>query len=336
MQPRFTIIQGGLSDTAPRAVPTAGRGPVALATQAPVAGAPKPGAWRVELRRAAELREAEIEEWRALAARTTDLDPFADPDFLATAALHVPRGHGGGVAFALAFFDGATGIERLCGVIPLALPHRMWGGPAVALWQAPLTPRAVEPVFVEGMAGDAIEAVLGHLAETNARVSLRLSGIAADGALSAGLRADRRFRIVDRAAAPSIPEAQFVTVGPRETVTRVERIAAPDRIRDAVERFLLADSHRARRPLLPDPAAASTVRVVSRLFARRGLIEVELRSDRGEVVSAAIRLGREGERVLWRSVDLDEARPAQPRSADLEIALAGAAERTASVRLVVS
>ncbi|GJE56368.1 MULTISPECIES: hypothetical protein [Methylobacterium] len=336
MQPRFTIIQGGLSETAPRAVPTAGSRPVVLVTEGPVSGSPKPGAWRVELRRPAELREAEIEEWRALAARTTDLDPFSDPDFLATAALHVPRGNGGGVAFALAFFDGATGIERLCGVIPLALPHRMWGGPAVALWQAPLTPRAVEPVFAEGTAGDAIEAVLGHLAETNARVSLRLSGIATEGELSAALRADRRFRIVDRAAAPSIPEAQFVSVGAREPVTSVERIAAPDRIRDAVECFLLADSRRARRPLLADPAAASTVRVVSRLFARRGLIEVELRSDRGEVVSAAIRLGREGERVLWRSVDLDEAQPVQPRSADLEIALAGAAERTASVRLVVS
>ncbi|GEP00165.1 hypothetical protein [Methylobacterium haplocladii] len=336
MQPRFTIIQGGLSEMAPRAVPMPGRAGLALVTDAPTAKAAAAAGWRVDVRRPAELREAEIEEWRALAARATNLDPFADPDFLATAALHVPRGNAGGIAFALVFSTNETGIERLRGVIPLALPHPMWGGPAVALWQAPLSPRPVEPVFADGAAAGAIAALLDHLAETNPRASLRLSGIAATGALLADLSADARFRVADRETHPVIPEAQFVRVGLRQTVSRIERITAPDKIRDAIERFLLADACRSRRPLLPYPAAVSTLRVVSRLFARRGLIEVELHSAFGEVVSAAIRLGREGERMLWRSANLDEALPVQPRTADVEIALVDAVERPAVIRLVVS
>lgn len=333
MQPRFTIIQGGRSEEAQTAVPVAGRPGFARVTEGTAASAQAPAGWRVELRRPAELREAEIEEWRALAARTTNLDPFADPDFLATSALHAPRGKAGGIAFALAFFTGPTGIERLCGVVPLALPHPMWDGSIIALWQAPLTPRSVEPVFADGTAADAIAALLDHLSP---HANLRLSGIAATGTLLADLSADARFRVADRQTTPSIPEAQFVSVGARETVTRIERVTAPDKIREAVERFLMADALRSRRPLLPDPAAASTVRVVARLFARRGLIEVELHSGFGEVRSAAIRLGREGERVLWRSANLDETLPVLPRAVDVEVSLAGATERPAALRLVVS
>lgn len=322
MQPRFTIIQGGLPETAPRAASPEGHPWLSLVTdETPIVDLLARRGWRVLLRRPSELRDAEIEEWRALAARRTGLDPFSDPDFLVTAALHLPLGNTGGVAFAMAFATGENGIERLRGVIPLALPNPIWGGSAVSLWQAPLCPRPVEPVFDDGAAGDAVEAVLGHLARTKPSAALRLSSLDASGDLVTALRAEARLRVETRQAPAAIPEAQFVTLASRETVSCAERITGADAIRDAVERFLLLDAQRSRRPILPDPAAASTLRVVSRLFARRGLIEVELNSAWGDVVSGAIRLGREGERVIWRSVNLDEAGPAQPRTVDIEVSL---------------
>ncbi|GEP09926.1 hypothetical protein [Methylobacterium gnaphalii] len=335
MPPRFTIIQGGLPETAPRASAAEGEGRpwLALVSDAPVTEAQAPGGWRVILRRPSELHDAEIEEWRALAARRTGLDPFSDPDFLATAALHVPRGNTGGVAFAMAYATSENGIERLRGVIPLTLPGPVRGGTTLSLWHAPLSPRLVEPVFDDEGVPDAVEAVLGHLARTRSRTGLRLTGLKASGGLVAALRADPRFRIETCRAPASIPEGQFVTLASRETVSCVERITGPDAIRDAVERFLLLDVQRSRRPILPDPAIASTLRVVSRLFARRGLIEVELNSAWGEVVSGAIRLGCEGKRVTWRSVNLDEAGPAQARTVDIEITLSTGVERAGAVGL---
>ncbi len=328
MRPRFTLIQGGLPEMAPRVVLVGGYAERESAIGAAFAGAPAPAGWRVELRRPAELREAEIEEWRALAARTTNLDPFADPDFLVTSALHMARG----IAFALAFCTGDAGIERLRGVIPLEVPHPIRSGSSATLWQAPLAPRPIGPVLADGAAGDAIAALLDHLGESGARVSLRLSGIAASGALLADLRTDARFRLVDHPVPPSIPEAQFVSVGAGNAVTRTERITAPDRIEDAVERLLLGNVH---QPQPFDSAAAMTVRVVSRLFARRGLIEVALHTARGRTVSAAIHLGRAGERVLWRSFNPDAA-PIRPLTADIEIVPAGVVKRTTPLRLVVS
>ncbi|GLS45942.1 hypothetical protein [Methylobacterium brachythecii] len=321
MQPRFTIIQGGLPETAPRAASAERRPWLSLVSDAPVADSQTPDGWRVMLRRPSELRDAEIEEWRALAARRTCLEPFSDPDFLATAALHLPRGQTGGVAFAMAYATGEGGIERLRGVIPLVLPGPIWGGASVSLWHAPLSPRLVEPVFDDGAAGDAVEAVLGHLAHVKPTAGLRLPGLDATGDLLAALRVEPRLHVEMCQAPAAIPEAQFVTLASRETVSCVERVTGADAIRDAVERFLLVDAQRSRRPILSDPAAASTLRVVSRLFGRRGLIEVELNSAGGDVVSGAIRLGREGERVIWRSANLDEAGPAQPRTVDVEISL---------------
>ena len=55
---------------------------------------------------------------------------------------------------------------------------------------------------------------------------------------------------------------------------------SPDKVspavRDAVETFLALDARTAARPIIADPAEASLVRVVTRLFARRGGLRVEL------------------------------------------------------------
>lgn len=325
MQRRFTIIQGGLSE-----------GRQAHGSEAGAWSADRVGGWRIALRRPGALDGNEIAQWRALAERAAPHDPFADPDFLAVAGRHAP---GAGLVFALAFARSGSGAERLCGVLPLDRPHPVWGGSTMRLWHPGLAPRPVVPVFDAGLAADAMEAVMRHLDARRPLPSLRLSRIAAEGVFLRALRADARLRVATRPGATAIPEGLFVGIGGRDTPSEMVRVESAEGMRDAVERFLLLDARRSRRPLLSDPAAAATLRVVTRLMARRGLAEVELGSTAGEIASGAIRLGRPGERVAWRSVHSVERDAPAPATVDVDLALSGQARGSdggARLRLVAS
>lgn len=316
MQRRFTVIQGGLS-----AEP---------ATVAP-ADAMRAERWRVALQSARDIADTEIAAWRALAEWQAAPDPFTDPDFLLTAARHATDA----IVIALAYAEFDDGRSTLAGVLPLTLPHPLRGGPA-RLWQPPLAPRPVEPLFAAASAPAATEAVIRHLQERRSRCGLHLTRLAADARILRALEADARLLCVRRLDPAPVPATSIVAIGPRRPATETESITAPAGIRDAVERFLLADARASARPILDNPAAAATVRVATRLFARRSAVRVELGLHRGTIVSGALWLGRPDRAVLWRSTAPCADIPS-PGTANLELTLADAAgseTRPAHLRLV--
>lgn len=301
MQRRFTIIQGGLAEQTRSAL----SGNTARAR-----------GWRIVLRRLTAIGEPEIAAWRALCDHQPNHDPFASPDYLLTAARHAGRGTD--IAFAFAYAETAAGGAELAGVLPLTLPHPVWGGASVRLWHPPLAPRPVQPLVPPGAASAVLDALLSHLRADRPRTVLRLGRIKADGEFLRAVASSARLHVELHPNA-AVPGPQLVAIAGKAPGAVIERVTAPDGIRDAVERYLAFDAERARWPLIADPAHSAIVRVVTRLFAQRGLASVELGSRDGAVVSGAIRLGRPGNQVLWRAIDLDEPVPVAPRSVDLDI-----------------
>lgn len=318
----FTILQGGLADTRPRSGGS---------------DAMRAAGWQVVLRRAGTLHESECAAWRSLCARLPRYDPFSDPDFLLSAARHLARP--GEVTFALAHTVAENSDPILRGVVPLVLPHAVWGGSQVRLWHPPIAPRPVDPLSEPGTGSATIEAVITHLARLRSRISLRLDRISADSRLLRDLSADRRLRVEAHPSPAPIPAGQFIEITARETPTWIERVSAVDEVRDATERFLLTDARRSRRRILADPGAATAIRVTTRLFARRGLALIELGHRGADIVSGAIHLGRPEARVLWLSVNLATAPLSLLQTSDVVVRLSEESrmsERPARLRVVTS
>lgn len=283
MAPRFTVIQGGLLE---RPEP---------ATQAISGFRESHAAWRVDLRRPVAVDAASVSAWRALLVRNAVTDPLRDPDHLLPLAQHRPAGRR--IAVALAWDrDAETGFEALRGVVPLAMPHPVLGGRA-----RPWHPVEAEgAALVETAAAEAVDralrARLGAL-----RRPIRLAGAAEPARNPVPFRpvlAARRVALPRR-----IPADSLVGVRPEGWElpgSEILAVTGPDAVRDAVETFLTLDARTAKRPIIADPAEASFVRVVSRLFARRGALRVEFLRRAGEVVAGTLHLGAGPSAVPWR------------------------------------
>lgn len=279
----FTVIQGGRSQPAAQAAALLGSGA-------------EPG-WRVDLHRAGTVDDGAVAAWRALMARNAVTDPQADPDYVLSAARHQARG--GRIAFALAWDRDATGTEALQGVVPLALPHPVWGRARARLWQPP---RLSHPAaaLIDGPRAQAVDtAIRGRLAHL--RRPLRLDAparpavpAAAPRPVLATSRADGRIRTIPTGCVVGVRPAGYEA--PRE----VEHVSDPARITAAVEAFLVLDARHAAQPIIADPSETSMVRVVSRLFARRGQMRIELARRAGELVAGTLHLGAGARAVVWR------------------------------------
>lgn len=281
MRQRFTVIQGG------------------VATERPPVIVDGPVRWQVDLRRPAEVGEAEIAAWRGLLVRAgSDTPIYADPDFLLAAAQHQAGGRD--LVFAFAWTRSAS-PEHLRAVVPLALPHPLWGNGRIGPWQPhgiPVAPTAEAASFGEMRAAlsDRLRAIRPRAVLTLAEdAPLPVSG-------GTGLRS-----VPNR---PSIPSAALVGIRPSEASVQdrpaVERISEPDRIRDAVEEFLVLDAEVSSAPIIGDPSEAALVRVVTRLFARRRQACVELTRRGGTVVAAKLSLGAGAQAVVWRKASMTE------------------------------
>ncbi|TXM73349.1 hypothetical protein FV218_11590 [Methylobacterium sp. WL69] len=271
---RFTVITGGVFGDAP------GFDGAGLADT----DARPMESWSIDLCRPGQVVPEAEAAWRALLTRTGVSDPFADPDYLQAAARHGAGGRE--VVFALAW--GRTGARRtLCGAIPLTMPNPIWGHGRIGPWQP--YGSAVTPA-VEAPHGDAVQAaLLAHLRTLRRGASLDL-------ALAAPATRPVLRPVPD---AVRIPAHNLFDVGGAGASSR-ERIVAPDRIRDAVEEFLILDAAHAAAPIIGDPSEAALVRVVTRLFARRRQAAVDLTRRDGRVVAAALHLGTGPHAVAWR------------------------------------
>jgi hypothetical protein len=285
MRQRFTVIEGGAA--APGAV---------IADAAVTGSFGGPVTWRIDLRKPLSIGEGEVAAWRALLVRSGAADPVhADPDYLLSAAQHQAGGRE--IVFALAWAVGA-GPERLGAVVPLALPHTLWGHGRIVLWQPHGT--AVAPTFATDSAAAVREALVERLRELRPRAIPMLDEPVADAPQDRA-PAPRLAALPRRA---SIPAHSLIGVraihAPAPPVT--EWISEPHRIRDAVEAFLLLDAEVSTAPIIADPSEAAMVRVVTRLFAQRRQATVALTRRDGAVVAASVTLGVGAESVIWKQV----------------------------------
>ncbi|GJE41584.1 hypothetical protein [Methylobacterium soli] len=287
MARRFTIIAGGLSNAQTRADA-------------------RPRDWRVDLTPVEGVTPETIAAWRALLTRSGAQEPhFADPDYILPAARHQAAGRD--LVFALVWGAQAHGAETLHAVVPLALPHPIWGARRAALWRPPGLAGPMTHL-IEGRYASEVEAALrANLA--SARRRLTLSDLPGGPAKNIG-RPSLQL-LPGRHAPPvrTIPAHNFVGIRAKtdRPAMEIERISEPVRIRDAVEAFLVLDARASRKPIVADPAEAAMVRVVTRLFARRRQVSVDLARHRGEIVSGALQLGAGDGSVIWRQAALASA-----------------------------
>ncbi|KAA0123802.1 GNAT family N-acetyltransferase [Methylobacterium sp. P1-11] len=283
---RFTVIQGGRSEWPDRAA----------APDSEVA--PHSETWRVDLHRPGAVDAGAVSAWRALLVRHAVDDPLRDPDHLLPLAQHRPGGRP--VAVALAWSqDRGTGRDTLRGVVPLAMPGSVLGG-RTRRWQPGGTEAAG---LVERAAAEAVDRAL------RARLGALRRPICLVGeAAPVSEPTLRRLPLAARRSAPprSVPVGNLIGIRPEGWEAAESEILAvtdPAAVRDAVETFLALDARTAARPIIADPAEASLVRVVTRLFARRGALRVEILRRAGAVVAGTLHLCAGSASVPWRRAE---------------------------------
>ncbi len=287
----FTVIQGG------QAVPDAAAigHPVARASEEAASNGHAASRWRVDLHRAGTVDDDAVAAWRALMTRSAITDPRVDPDYVLSAARHQSGGRT--IAFALAWDRDGNGRAALHGVMPMAMPHPIWGRGRADLWQPPGLPDPAA-ALIDGSRAEAVEAaVRGRLAglrrplRLGAPTRLPTQGGASRPVLAATHEGRRR----------TIPADCVIGVrAGDDAAAEVEQVSAPGLILSAVEEFLALDARHAARPIIADPSEASMVRVVTRLFARRGQMRIELARRAGELVAGTLHLGAGARAVVWR------------------------------------
>lgn len=287
MRQRFTVIEGGagaaLPDAAMEAAHDAG-----------------PAIWRIDLLRPNAMPEQRIADWRALLTRLRVPDPiFADPDYLLPAAQHQARGAEPVFAFALAATDGR---ERLEGVVPLTMPHHLWGRSRARLWQ----PAGLDvAATVNPDHRDAIrDAVTDCLRASGIRCDLDAEAVAPGISLLDRTLAPVRSARTGFSIHRDIPVKNLLGIRPASApaLPTTERIVEPGRIRDAVEEYLTLDAKVSPRPILDDPSESAMIRVVMRLFAQRRQATAEVVRRGDAVVVVRLRLGHGPHGTVWKQV----------------------------------
>jgi hypothetical protein len=252
---------------------------------------------RIVLRRPNVVEPVEIDAWRALLTRIRWPEPiYADPDYLLTAAVHQSGGRDLVFAFA---WSGQGELTRLRGVIPLSMPHGLWGNGRAQGWYppGPVVAPTIEPGFldeVEGALRAAVKAV--HPRSTLIMIPPPAVPLPEETVL-----------LSDASDAQVVPARDRVGVRLAGPWTRdgveIERITEPFRIRDAVETYLSFDARVSGNPIVRDPSASSMVRVVTRRFAQRRQTSVDFARKDGVIVAAVLRLGAGPGSIVWRQAE---------------------------------
>ncbi|WP_026597352.1 hypothetical protein [Methylobacterium sp. 77] len=256
-----------------------------------------PDDWRIDLRRPHAVEPVEAEAWRMLLTRIRWPEPiYADPDYLLTAAVHQSGGRDLVFAFA---WSGEGERSRLRGVVPLAMPHGLWGNGRAQVWYPPGP--VLAPTIEPGCLDEVETALRAAIRAVHPRSTLVLMPPPAASA-SEGERTAPRDSVTR--AIPARDRVGVRLTGPwiRDGV-EIERITEPRRIRDAVEAYLSFDAQVSGSPIVRDPSASSMVRVVTRRFAQRRQTSVDFARKDGILVAAALRLGTGAGSIVWRQAE---------------------------------
>ncbi|GJE17311.1 hypothetical protein [Methylobacterium marchantiae] len=255
------------------------------------------GDWRIDLRRPHAVEPVEAEAWRALLTRIRWPEPiYADPDYLLTAAVHQSGGRD--LVFAFAWSE-AGERSRLRGIVPLAMPHGLWGNGRAQAWYPP------GPFLAPTIEPDCHDEVEAALRAAIRAVHPRSTLVLMPPAVTVPAKAVAPLSA--QANGGGIPEKDRVGVrlaGPwTRSGVEIERITEPRRIRDAVEAYLSFDAQVSGEPIVRDPSASSMVRVVTRRFAQRRQTSVDFARKGGVIVAAALRLGSGPGSIVWRQAE---------------------------------
>lgn len=254
---------------------------------------PVAASWSIDLLRPAAVDGQAVSDWRALMIRSGIRDPLRDPDHLLPLAQHGTAGR----RIAFAFVWSAVNPDRrdLRGVLPLAMPHPLWGRGLARRWQ----PSGIADLTLsDSDAAAAVDATIrDHLSGLNQPLSLH-----GEEPLASPRQTIEKVEPSSALPIRAIPPDSMLGVRPQSfrSSAAIESVREPGQIRDAVERFLTLDAHHSSRPIIADPSEASLVRVVTRLFARRRETTVEFARQAGEIVSGTLYLGSGPARVAWR------------------------------------
>ena len=281
MAPRFTVIQGGLSEQAE---------PAELRTGKVLSRA---AGCRVDLRTFGG--EDAVSAWTDLPVRNAVAEPLREPDHLPPQVQYRSLGQGGALTLA---WNRAAGTERdaVQAAVPLAMPHPIRGGHA-HLRQ----PAGVEVAgLVEQAAAEAVDralkARLGAL-----RRPIRLVGAVEPAWVSPRPRPARRAH---RPAPPCpVPAVEFVGIRPagwEAPAAEIRTGIGPEAMRAAVETGLVHDACTPARSITADSDEAAFVAAASRLFGRSKALRMKLLKRAGAIVAGAFHLGATAAAMPWR------------------------------------
>jgi hypothetical protein len=217
-------------------------------------------------------------EWRDLAGRAIELNPFCEPDFALPAAQHLVDFRDVSV---LLFWDGPTAPRRLVGFVPARLRRRLLGQDELIGWNNPRLGLATPLIDIDQV--ERVVAALLHapgrwgLADTQ---TLQLSRLDLDGPLLHGLlQAAQRTShaaAIEPASAPASPATPDLAAL-RHGLSRHGKLsfaesASRQDLRDMVELHLALEASgslaRAGGAALQDIRESAFLRAMTRNLAR--------------------------------------------------------------------
>lgn len=255
-------------------------------------------------------------EWRDLAARAIEPNPFFEPDFALSAAQHLVDFRGTTV---LLLWDGAAASRRLLGFVPARLQRRLLGHDVLIGWSNSRLGLAAPLIDTEQ--AERIIAALLHapgrwgLASTQ---NLQLHRLDLDGPLLDGML--RVAELTGHAAAlEPAPTPTASTGGPelaalRHGLSRHGKLGFAEsrsrqELRDMVELHLALEASgslgRAGGAALQDIRESAFLRAMTRNLARSHRCRVGLLSLDDAPVASAILIGNGPRLWLYRGVEDD-------------------------------
>jgi CelD/BcsL family acetyltransferase involved in cellulose biosynthesis len=280
-----------------------------------------PFGYRVEML-PPEAAARHADDWRDLAARAIETNPFYDPAFLLPALRHLPNGAGVRIVVARRNVDG---VWRLVGLCPIVAPGGGRLASAARGWRDPLTALGA-PLLDRRFYKGAFDAMLHWLAQDYPRAAaLNLPMVRLDGELARMLRGRSQrlggplkvFDAHERAVlGPEASSAVGLSAKAQRNLARLRRrlgergavgldiAASAADIGPAFERFLALEAggwKAGRGALAHDPRLAAFAREAIAAFAAQGACRIFSLTLDGAPIAMGIVLASGGAAAFWKT-----------------------------------
>jgi len=280
-----------------------------------------PFGYRVEML-PSEAAARHADDWRDLAARAIETNPFYDPAFLLPALRHLPNGAGVRIVVARRNVDG---VWRLVGLCPIVAPGGGRLASAARGWRDPLTALGA-PLLDRRFYKGAFDALLHWLAQDYPRAAaLNLPMVRLDGDVARMLRGRsqrlggplRVFDAHERAVLlAGAPFAGTLSAKSRRNLSRLRRrleekgvigvdvAVSPAATARAFEQFLALEAagwKAGRGALAHEPRLAAFAREAMAAFSARGHARIFSLTLDGDPIAMGIVLTSGDAAAFWKT-----------------------------------